>query len=184
MPPENLANTSSSFVKALSGPRHWAWYVRNFLPPESWNAWIWKKIWELCPDNITFPIEPTEECRSIDTKEKLSGHNFISQIIASYNSPSRSYHNVAHILDMLEFIKDKNQLVSETFWAVILHDVIMQDNNDLSIFGHHDKDISVEEKSSMLVENLELTLGKGIIKPSKIKKHILATDYSKKISTK
>jgi len=183
MPPENLANISSSFVKALSGPRHWAWYVRNFLPSESWNAWIWKKIWELCPDDIMFPIEPTEECK-LGNKTILSGHRFISQIIASYNSPSRSYHNAAHILDMLEFIKEKNQLVSETFWAVILHDVIMQDNNNLTVFGHHDKDISVEEKSAILVENLELTLGKRIIKTSKIKKHILATDYSKKISTK
>lgn len=108
MPPKELEDVSSSFVKNLIGPIGWRNHVKELVPKSVFDALLVKymnKVWDNLWQN---EIEP---------------QNFKEFVFKSYEN--REYHNLNHILDMLELC-EKGEYCNDFIFklAIWCHDVI------------------------------------------------------------
>lgn len=139
MPPRDLGSVSSSFVRALSGPVGWHWYVQKFLPTPAYQAWIidWlHKEW-----NSLWGIDANNNSRIESMFEWLIGPE-------SYGAKNRVYHNLDHLVHGLAEItlwgmntnalKADIDLLKKAFW---FHD---------AVYALPGNDVSNEEASALL----------------------------------
>lgn len=148
MAPSDLESVSSSFVKGLIGPENWTFYIKKFLPKASHTAILKKYI-----TNTYFG--------------HISTSPMYKKILDAYCAEDRYYHNLEHIIDMLDCLfnrLDNVENIYELKMAILLHDVIYNDLSKgeiLKDFGISDKDIltqqysSDEQKSAFLVDHCD-----------------------------
>lgn len=122
MPPRDLGAVSSSYVKGWIGPPGWHWCVSEFLPRSAYKALIRNRLsfyWNTFVNNDGYNLD-------------------FEAIIAMYDNPSRVYHNLDHLMHMLDEIyahpdfesynsNDKHELIKSTF----VHDIVQGDSDDI-----------------------------------------------------
>ncbi|MBI2105299.1 pantetheine-phosphate adenylyltransferase [Candidatus Woesearchaeota archaeon] len=144
MPPRELVEVSSSFVKGLIGPNGWEEVVESYIPRNVYNNLLvkfkglkirWNNLW-----------------KSVGAIG--SGEKDYNQLIYFYGEAQRAYHNFVHIAHVLrEFDKAKNFIENPDQMEAALwyHDAVYNTNEKNN-----------EEKSSRLAEQ---QLSRAGIKP-------------------
>ncbi len=118
MPPREIAEVSSSFVKGLVGPKGWEEAVERYLPRNVYNKFLiqwrglerrWNALWE-----------------RIGAKGS-SNKDAYEELLSLYGERERAYHNAVHIVHVLReldrarsFLEDPEQ-VELALWY---HDAI------------------------------------------------------------
>lgn len=156
MPPREISEVSSSFVKGLIGPEGWEFAIERYIPRIVYNKLLTKfkgfhpRWQELANDERAY--------------EKL---------LIMYNEPHRHYHNFAHIANAMKEFKLyqesekqlKNPIAVE--FAIWFHDAIYDPKSDNN-----------EEKSALLVQQMALMLESSKEFAEYVGDLVLATKHS------
>ena len=165
MPPSELESVSSSFVKALIGPAYWTTYVQNLIPQASLISLIKKRIVDIMIevfsehnilDKNTICILKSDYLNDTSDNALM---NFILFVFSCYSSNKRYYHNLTHILNMMEQSQRECKNNVALIVAIFLHDIIQKDNhsyniNEYSKYGISSidwNDCSYEKQSALFV---------------------------------
>jgi pantetheine-phosphate adenylyltransferase len=139
MPPRELAELSSSTVKALIGPRGWERVIAKFVPEGVLRRLMQKRcsLW----------------ANLIEAGARGDEQDFWDAVLLPYFSPERRYHNWEHFAQvMAEFERIKHLLKDPLAvqFALALHD---------SVYNSHQKDAENVAQSAALASKLALKLG-------------------------
>lgn len=105
MPPRELAEVSSSFVKGLIGPNGWEEVIEEYVPRKVYNKLLarknglqkrWKALWE-----------------RIGGREQ-EGAEAYTELLELYSEPSRAYHNFVYIAHLLRELDSARQLIEDS----------------------------------------------------------------------
>ena len=155
IPPIELGEISSSFVKGLIGPEGWESVIESLVPKPVHNKLLQKynghkKDWDALWQRINAAGSP-------DTP--------YSQLVQSYTQPQRFYHNLVHVHRCLERFKEIRQFADNPdalMFALFYHDIIYNthatDNEEKSAEFARDtlRDAGVPETFVSSVYNLIL----------------------------
>ena len=114
MPPRNLENVSSAFVKSLIGPVGWHWHVKEFVPLPVYYKILEDFIERIAKININ----------------SLKINEFLNIVFNNYGGKDRYYHNLEHIVHCLQEMlwlqnNSTEKLNYEQICAAILaHDLV------------------------------------------------------------
>ena len=138
MPPSELESVSSSFVKALIGPAYWTTYVQNLIPQASLTSLIKKRIIDMIIETFSEHHIIDENTTSIlknDYLNDISKNKFMDFILFVFDcySMNRHYHNLVHILNMMEQSQKECKNNIALIVAIFLHDLIQKDNNSYNL---------------------------------------------------
>lgn len=134
IPPRELVEVSSSFVKGLVGPNGWEEIVEGYVPRNVYNQFLvkskglqkrWSTLWK--------------SMGAIG-----SGEDAYNELVSLYGETQRAYHNFVHIAHVLrEFDKARSFIESPELVEVALwyHDAV-----------YNSKEKGNEEKSAELAE--------------------------------
>lgn len=86
MPPREIAEISSSFVKGMIGPQCWERRIRGFLPTAVYEKTLLNWLWERW-DRLFQAIGA-----------KGSSRGFFERVTNPYTDAARKYHNLAHLV--------------------------------------------------------------------------------------
>lgn len=136
IPPENLKNVSSSFVKEFVGPKNWHLQVKKFLPENVYFAFLQRYIENetfKCLDLLQQSLPIIEQDNYRYNKKQIL--QFLNLFFQQYSQKNRSYHNLEHITHCFSELKLIENNLSETdyfklFMAILGHDVIYGAKNN------------------------------------------------------
>lgn len=158
MPPRELAEVSSSFVKGLIGPHGWEEVIEEYVPRNVYNKLLiknkglqkrWNLLWE-----------------RIGARENNEAYD---ELLFLYHQPSRSYHNFVHIAHVLKELDSIRRLIGSpdlVEMALWYHDAVYQSK----LSGN-------EEKSAELAQQRLSSAGVNTIFIDKVTSLILATKH-------
>lgn len=131
IPPKDLEDVSSGFVKGLVGYRGWERQIRRYLPEEVYEQMLIKFLF----DNYPIEFKP-----GWDTIE------------SSYSQEKRSYHNYAHLIHMIgltdHFTLTQSERISLLI-AIYWHDVIVESESKNA----------VEESAELFLKKVCIPMG-------------------------
>lgn len=158
MPPRELAEVSSSFVKGLIRPNGWEEVIEEYVPRNVYHKLLiknkglqkrWNLLWE-----------------RIGAKENNEAYD---ELLFLYRQPSRSYHNFVHIANVLKELDSARRLIDSpnlVEMALWYHDAVYQSR----LSGN-------EEKSAELAQQRLSSAGVNTIFIDKVTSLILATKH-------
>ncbi|MBI5347496.1 MAG: pantetheine-phosphate adenylyltransferase [Candidatus Aenigmarchaeota archaeon] len=144
IPPRELIEVSSSFVKGLVGPNRWEEVVKGYVPRSVYNSFLvkfrglqkrWNALWE-----------------RIDADG--SGEDAYNELVSLYGETQRAYHNFVHIAHVLRELDGARNLIEnpeQVEVALWYHDAV-----------YNTREKGNEEKSAELAEQ---RLSKAGLKP-------------------
>ncbi len=145
MPPRELAEVSSSFVKSLVGPNGWENVIEDYIPRNVYNQLLiknkglqkrWNTLWQ-----------------RMGAKE--GNEEAYNELLFLYNQPSRFYHNFVHLAQVLRELDNAPKIIDDpdiVEMALWYHDAVYQ-----SRYGDN------EEKSAALAKE---RLSEGGVNPA------------------
>jgi len=123
IPPEGIADISSSSVKNLIGPEHWEDAIEMYVPRSVYNSLLikfnglqsrWDSLWKR-------------------VNASGSSEEAYTKLLSLYGGAQRSYHNLVHIVHSLREMDDARDLIQnpdEVEFALWYHD--SEDNEEKS----------------------------------------------------
>jgi pantetheine-phosphate adenylyltransferase len=155
IPPRDLSDISSSFVKGLIGPESWEYLISTYVPKIVYEKLIYKYS-----KNIYFMFEV------LRSKYKVGiNYNGFSSI---YNQNTKKYHNLNHVKHCIkEWQEVYNKLhdPEEVLLSLFYHDFIYDPKSDKN-----------EERSvDRFVNDFPVSVNTINLKGDKIKQLIMAT---------
>ena len=119
MPPRELAEVSSSFVKGLVGPNGWENFIEEYVPRNVYNKVLIKnkglqKRWNALWNSIGAKGNPSEAYH---------------ELLSLYGEPSRTYHNFVHIAHLLREVDSARKIIENpdhVEMALWYHDAVYQ----------------------------------------------------------
>ena len=155
MPPRELVEISSSFVKGLVGPNGWEKVIEGYVPRNVYSQFLvkfkglqkrWNDLWQ-----------------QIGSRG-FSRENAYNELVSLYGKSKRSYHNFAHIANSLrEFdnvrhlIENPEQVETALWYHDAVYDTRAKDNEERSaeLAGRKLKEIGKEvELGEEFIENV------------------------------
>jgi pantetheine-phosphate adenylyltransferase len=114
MPPRDLENVSSAFVKSLIGPVGWHWHVKEFVPQPVYYKILEDFIGKIAKTNIN----------------SIKINDFLNIVFSNYSNKDRYYHNLEHIVhclqEMLWLQNNSNEKLNyeQICAAILAHDIV------------------------------------------------------------
>jgi pantetheine-phosphate adenylyltransferase len=117
IPPREISEISSSFVKSLVGPEGWEKAIERYVPRNIYNKFL-----------VNFRGLQTswnELCENVDVAE--GREEAYNELLSLYGEPNRAYHNLVHISHALREMKEVINLIEnpgQVEMAIWYHDAI------------------------------------------------------------
>jgi len=155
IPPEGIADISSSSVKNLIGPEHWEDAIEMYVPRSVYNSLLikfkglqsrWDSLWKRI-------------------NASGSSEEAYTELLSLYGRPQRAYHNLVHIVHSLREMDDTQGLIQnpdQVEFALVYHDA---EDNEKKSAELAEKNLSKSGLKKQFIDNATML--------------ILATDHKK-----
>jgi pantetheine-phosphate adenylyltransferase len=160
MPPKELEDVSSSFVRGLMGPAGWRKWVKPLVPPGVYarmKAAFLQKRWTKLSDALGLPAAVAQAQ--------------FKALVAAYNDPTRAYHTLDHLIDCFEQLDkllttpDAPQPQSPAMLELALwfHDLVDERNNPQAVAQSAEAAVSFARQGSQVTPDQQALLRTNIL---------------------
>src|SRR4051812_48010248 len=143
IPPRELVEVSSSFVKGLVGPAGWETVLEKYVPPA-----VYRRFVKRPPTAAHTPAAPDMLSTAIGDELRVRWHRLfrapqheqvLRALVTAYTAPDRHYHNLAHVRDCLRtveavypYLVDPRAVDAALFFHDAVYDPTRSDNEERS----------------------------------------------------